>query len=61
MDVVVEQISFKGLVYLVHVPHLLLYFKLFLLACSFQIKHLPPWQTLHNSSIQDGVQDRSHL
>ena len=43
-------LSFKGVVY--GVPHLLLY----ILACS-----LPPWETWHNSSIQDGVQDGRHL
>ena len=39
------------------VPHLFLYTKMFVLVCSFEIQRLPPWQTLHNSSIKDGVQD----
>ena len=62
---IVEQIPwaifhiFKGLVY--GVPHLLIYIKMFVLACSFQIKRLLPWQIWHNSSIQDGIQDGRQL
>ena len=29
-------------------------YQMFVLVCSFKIQRLPPWQTLHNSSIQDG-------
>ena len=35
--------------------------KMFVLVCSFKIQRLLPWQTLHNSSIQDGVQDGCHF
>ena len=39
------------------VYHLLIYTKMCVLDSSFQIRRMPPWQTLHNSTIQDGVQD----
>ena len=48
-----------GVVY--GVTHLFLYTKVFVLVCSFKIQRLPPWQTLHNFSIQDGVQDGCHF
>ena len=48
-------VVFNGVVY--GVPHLILYTKMFVLVCCFEIQRLPPWQTLHNCSIKDGVQD----
>ena len=39
----------------------MIYIKMFVLACNFQIKRLPPWQTWRNSSIKYGIQDGRQL
>ena len=52
-------LSLKGVVY--GVPHLFLYIKTFAFVSCFKFQCLPPWQTLHNSGIQDGVQDGCHV